>query len=187
MAGAVVSYFKKYSLLVGSLLILIVMMMNVNYFRPVEWLNIADKDKFSGAPWEKQVTASIFDYLPVFAKAPPAKKAPEGPEVVSGEAEVLQFEKGTDWQRGRIKVASQGAEIRLPLFYFPNFELKVNNQKTPIDYQNDLGLITFKMSEGEQDFYVKLKRTPIRAIGDLLTLGSLLFIGGWLINEKRKS
>ena len=187
MAGAVVSYFKKYSRLVGILLISGVIILNVNYFRPIGWLDITDQDKFSGELWEKQITASIFDYLPVFAKAPPAGKAPAQPEVIIGEAEVFHFEKGTDWQKGEIKVISEQAKIQLPLFYFPKFELRVDGQEIPIDYQNDLGLITFAVAEGEHDFYVKLKRTPIRIMGDFLTLSSLLFIGGWLINEKRKS
>src|SRR4030043_139468 len=80
MAGAVVSYFKKYFRLVGILLISGVIILNVNYFRPIGWLDITDQDKFSGELWEKQITASIFDYLPVFAKAPPAGKAPAPPE-----------------------------------------------------------------------------------------------------------
>ena len=162
-------------------------MLNVNYFRPADWFDISDQDKLSGEEWQKQITASIFDYLPVFAKAPPGKKAPEGPEIIAGEAEVIHFEKGTDWQKGKIRTLSQQARIRLPLFYFPNFELKIDDKKAPIDYQNDLGLITFDIDQGEHDFYVKLKRTPIRILGDLLTVSSLIFVGGWLINEKRKS
>jgi len=187
MAGAVVSYLKKYRFLVGVLMILGVVMLNVNYFRPADWFGITDQDKLSGEEWQKQITASIFDYLPVFAKAPPPGKAPEEPEIIDGEAEILSYEKGTDWQKGKIKVVSEQAKIRLPLFYFPNFELKINGKNNQIDYQNDLGLITFEAGEGEHDFYVKLKRTPIRMIGDLLTLSSLLFIGGWLINEKRNA
>lgn len=186
-AGAVVSYLRKYVLLVSVLMILGVMMLNVNYFRPADWFDISDQDKLSGEEWQKQITASIFDYLPVFAKAPPGKKAPEGPETIAGEAEVIHFEKGTDWQKGKIRTFSQQARIRLPLFYFPNFELKIDDKKAPIDYQNDLGLITFDIDQGEHDFYVKLKRTPIRILGDLLTVSSLIFVGGWLINEKRKS
>jgi len=186
MAGAVASFLRKYSILVAVLMLLGVLMLNVYYFQPAKWMMIADQDKLTGAEWEKQITASIFDYLPKSAKAPPGEKAPEQPEVIEGEAEVLNYEKGTDWQKGKIKV-TEAAKIRLPLFYFPNFNLLVDNKKTKIDYQNDLGLVTFNLDQGEHDFYVKLKRTPIRWLGDVVTLSSLLFVGGWLINEKRKS
>lgn len=186
MAGGIILYFKKYALLVGSLMILAVIVLNFNYFRPADWFpTMKDEDKFSGQLWEKQVTASIFDYLPVFAKAPPAGPAPDNPEAVSGEIKVLNFKKGTDWQEGELEVLSSEAKVRLPLFYFPNFELLVDNEKAIIDYKNDLGLITFDLTQGEHNFYVKLKKTPIRIIGDLVSLASLLFIGGWLINEKK--
>lgn len=187
MTGALVSYLKRYSLQVGFLMILLVILFNAYYFRPADWFFITDKDKLSGQSWEKQITASIFDYLPVFAKAPPAKKAPEQPEIISGEAKILSFEKGTNWQKGKIEVLSEQAKIQLPLFYFPKFELQINGKKTPFDYQNDLGLISFELDKGEHNFHVKLKRTPIRIIGDYLTLSSLLFIGGWLFYEKKRS
>lgn len=187
MAGVVVSSLENYRLLVVGLMILGVIFLNVNYFRPADWFDITDQDKLSGESWEKQITASIFDYLPIFAKAPPGEKAPEQPEIIGGEAEVLDFQKGTDWQKGEITVLSEKARIRLPLFYFPNFELKIDDKEALIDYQNDLGLITFDINQGEHDFYVKLERTPIRIVGDILSVSSLLFIGGWLINEKRRS
>lgn len=187
MTGAVVIYLKKYRLLVGLLMILGVIMISVNYFRPSSWHEITDQEKFSGELWEKQVTASIFDYLPIYAKMPPAERAPEQPEVIEGEAEILDFEKGTDWQKGKIEVKSEQAKVRLPLFYFPKLEVKIDERPSLFDYQNDLGLVIFEVNKGRHDFYVQLKNTPVRTIGDFLTVSSFLLIGGWLVYGKRNS
>lgn len=170
--------------LIGFLMIFGVIFLNANYFRPDKWYDITDKEKFSGESWEKQVTASIFDYLPVFAKAPPAQKAPDLPEIISGEGKIENFQKGTDWQKGKILVETEKAEIRLPLFYFPGFKVWVDQKSVPITYNNSLGLITFEVPGGEHEFLVKLTDTSIRQLGDFLTVLSFLAIGGWLAYEK---
>lgn len=187
MAGAAIFYLKKYKLLVAILMVIGVILLNAGYCQPWIRYDITDKEKFSGELWEKQLTASIFDYLPIYAEAPPAEKAPEIPWLVKGEGKVFAFEKGTNWQKGRVEIVSDQAQIRLPLFYFPKFELKVDGEKTPIDYQNELGLVSFNVDRGSHKFDVKLRRTPVRVVGDLMTLVSLLAIGGWLIYEKKNA
>lgn len=185
MTGAIVYYAQKRTVFVALLMISLVVLFNANYFSPEKWFNITDQDKTSGELWQKQVTASIFDYLPIYAKAPPGDPAPVQPWGLDGEIKVLDYQKGTDWQRGKIEVATEGATVRLPLFYFPNFVLKVDNKKTKIDYQNDLGLITFKAPKGIHEFSVKLENTWVRKIGNLLTVLGLLFIPFYLLYDKK--
>lgn len=185
MTGGLVFFLRKYRLPVGILMILLLILLNAFYFNPSKWLEISDEDKFSGQLWEDQITASIFDYLPIFAKSPPAQKAPDQPWTIEGQIEVVNFEKGTDWQKGKIKVVTDIAKIQLPLFYFPRFELQIDQQITPFNYENDLGLITFAASRGEHDFYVKLRKTPVRIAGDLLTLISFLIIIRWAFYERK--
>jgi len=186
LAGLTIGKIKtpEISFLIAFLMIFGVIILNVFYFRPNEWYDISDKDKLSGILWEKQLTTSIFDYLPIFAKAPPAKKAPDLPEIISGEGEIKEFEKGTNWQKGKIFVKEEEVEVRLPLFYFPNFKVWVDGRETAIRYDNELGLITFNLPQGEHQFLAKLENTPIRNLGDILTVSSILTFGGWIIYEK---
>lgn len=185
MGGAIVSFSQRRTIPITLLMMLMVILVNVNYFSPETWLKITDKDKTSGKLWEKQVTASIFDYLPIYAKAPPGDASPDKPWGLNGEVKVLDYQKGTNWQKGKIEVVTEVASIRLPLFYFPNFVLKVDNQKSKIDYQNDLGLITFKAPKGVREFNVKLEDTWARKIGNSLTILGLLFIPFYLIYDKK--
>jgi len=186
LAGLIVGKIKtpEISFLMGFLMVFGVIFLNAFYFRPNEWYDISDKEKLSGALWERQLTTSIFDYLPIFAKSPPVKKAPSFPEIISGEGEVKEFRKGTNWQEGIISAKEEGVEVRLPLFYFPNFKVWVDGRETVIRYDNELGLITFDLPQGEHQFFAKLKNTLVRNLGDIFTLLSILSFGGWMAYEK---
>lgn len=172
-------------LVVGVLMIVGVIFLNAFYFRPREWFSLTDKEKFSGNLWEKQLTISIFDYLPVFAKAPPSQEAPSSPVFLRGEGSVLEFNKGSNWQKGKV-MTSVNSMIQLPLYYFPGMTAWVDDRKVAIDYHNYLGLISFEVPKGEHNFSVKLLRTPVRLVGDLLTLSSFFFLGGWLVHAEAK-
>ena len=176
---------KKNKIFLSTLLVLVVILFNAFYFNPSSWYNLTDKDKFSGELWEKQLTISIFDYLPIFAQSPPVSKAPEIPLLISGEAEILNYQKGTDWQRGKVFV-TETAVLRLPLYYFPGFKVWIDGRESIIDYHNDLGLITISVPPGEHEIYVKLKRTWPRAAGDFLTIVSLILVVVILYENRHK-
>lgn len=187
LAGSIMLFVRKEKSrkYLGVLMILGVVLLNAFYFRPREWYFITDKDKFSGESWEKQLTISIFDYLPIFAKAPPATKAPDQPIFVEGDGEIVSFKKGTNWQEGGVR-SENTVRVQLPLFYFSGFTLWVDGQKQKIDYRGDLGLISFSLPPGEHNFSVKLQSTPVRSAGDFLTLLGIAGIGGAFIYEKVK-
>jgi len=48
----------------------------------------------------------------------------------------------------------------------------VNNKKVEHHHQNELGLITFDLPSGINTVKVSLKNTPVRLLGDILTLSS---------------
>jgi len=181
IAGALIYYLKnsKAKIALTCSLILTVIITNAFYFNPSAWFNISDKEKFSGELWQKQLTISIFDYLPIFAVAPPDKQAPKIPYAIAGEIKVIDYRKGSDWQKGEIEVNSPDAKVVIPLYYFPGFKVWVDNKPTEVKHDNFLGLITVNILNGKHDITVKLTRTPVRVIGDGLTLLSfalLLFV-----------
>ena len=155
---------------------------------PKDWLYITDSDKFSGVSWQKQMTISIFDYLPVYATLPPINEAPEKPEVLDGNAIFMIYKKGSDFQAGKVKVIEE-ATIRLPLFDFPGMQVEVGGKK--IDHFNNdcrgqefcYGLITFKLPIGEYDIKAELTDTPIRTTGNYLTIVSIIYFA-WLLYKK---
>lgn len=181
----------KFKIWTGLILIIIAFGLTHSYFVPKDWINISDADKFSGIYWQKELTISIFDYLPIYAKLPPIKAAPKEPEVLEGEASFNSYIKGSDWQKGEIKV-EKDALIRLPLFDFPGMTTKIDGTKVN-HINNDcrgeefcLGLITFSVPSGTHQIEVELKDTPVRRIGNYLSILSFVTIGGILITKRKK-
>lgn len=149
------------------------------FFKPDKWLDITDAQKFSGQSWEKQLTISIFDYLPIYAKLPPTSAAPMNPETMEGLSDFKGAGKGSNYKQWEVEVLKSGI-LRAPMFDFPGMKVFIDGQK--VDHWNDdcrnqefcLGLVTFKIPEGRHNILVKLTNTPVRMVGDSISLLSLL-------------
>lgn len=172
---------RRVALISSAVILISVFILHGQFFRPKDWQYISDTDKFSGRLWEKQLTISIFDYLPIYARLPPNHKAPEIPEILDGEAQFLNYKKGSNYQIGEV-IVKKDAAIRLPLFDFPG--MKVKTGKNIIPHRNNdcrgeeycFGLITFNLSPGQYKFKAQLEDSPVRMIGNIITLVSILFL-----------
>jgi len=192
LAGYFIYQSGKYKYILGMAVIIIAILTNISFFVPKDWLNITDRDKFSGVSWQKQMTISIFDYLPKSASLPPINEAPAIPEIMDGKAKVLEYKKGSDFQYGVINV-EEDASIRLPLFDFPGMVVRVDGKKIE-HYNNDCrghdfcyGLISFKLPKGEYKIEVELTDTPVRRLGNYITLISIIILVVLLIKKNGKN
>src|SRR3989344_1642804 len=184
--GAAVAFFvaqinSRFAKIFVILILIGIFILHAQFFQPKEWFGISDKDKFSGPFWEKQLTISIFDYLPIYAKLPPNKIAPDIPEVLEGEVQFISYKKGSNFQTGEVW-AIQDSVIRLPLFDFPGMVVIIDGQK--IAHKNNdcrgqeycLGLITFDLPAGHHFIKSQLMDTQIRSIGNIITLVSFILL-----------
>ena len=172
---------KRWAKIFAVVIIVGIFILHGQFFRPKNWIEITDGEKFSGQSWQKQLTISIFDYLPIYAKLPPNHEAPELPEVLEGEVEFLNYQKGSNYQFGAVDVKKISV-LRLPLFDFPGMEVLVDGKKAS-HFNNDcrgqeycFGLITFPIYTGKHTIYAQLKDTQVRSIGNIITLGSFLIV-----------
>lgn len=98
-------------------------------------------------------------------------------EIISGKGEIT-----SSIRRSNVHTIETHAEMPLRLVdntvYFPGWQVKVNGEKVPIEFQdpNYRGLITFNVPEGINRSEVKFTESPIRFISDLITLASILII-----------
>jgi len=184
LSGFVIYFFGRFKHVLGIVLVIVSFALTISFYVPKNWLNINDADKFSGVSWEKQLTISIFDYLPIYATLPPIQKAPPIPEVLEGNVKFLEYKKGSDYQEGIIDV-SKDSLIRIPLFDFPGMEVKIDGKVVP--HINDncdgerycLGLITFNLPAGSHQIDARLTDTPVRRVGNILTLlsfGGIIYL-----------
>jgi hypothetical protein len=176
---------KKSKFLI-SFLSLFIILFYASYFKPLRWIKISDEDKFSGESWRLQQTISIFDYLPIYADAPPAERAPEKPVAIKGEINVIDKDRGSNWQRWEIEVVDDRAVVEFPLFYFPGWEVRSDGEIRQIDHDNDLGLIVSSFSKGKHSVDLKLKDTPIRSVGNIISLIGLIAIPVYLRKQKHE-
>lgn len=166
----------------GSLIITGLLILYGGFFQPKSWMNISDKEKFSGELWEKQLTISIFDYLPIYAKLPPVTKAPVFPEILSGQVNFIDYQKGGNFQKGSVEVV-EDSEVRLPLFDFPGMRVRVDEKM--VEHRHDncqgqefcLGLISFQIPAGNHTIEARLTNTPIRSTSNIISGIGILVIG----------
>ncbi len=142
---------------------------NVSFFQPREWFDLTIWEKFSGLSWDRQLTISIFDYLPIYAKFPPATSAPILPEGKNSHISILDYRHGS--ASLRFNTRSQAPDrLVLPQFDFPGWQVKLDGQTISHSHNNDLGLITIDLPVGDHRVEAVLRDTPIRLFGNLLTI-----------------
>lgn len=180
--GKIINVNKTY--FVGGIFVVLILLYG-SVFKPSKYLDINDSEKFSGESWKQQQTISIFDYLPKSASAPPASVAPEHPYSSEGEIKILSFEKGTNWQRWNI-LLDQRQKVVFPVYDFPDWGATINGQNREVYSDNDLGLITLYLEEGESEVYLRLENTLLRSISNIISFGSILFVFIYLIKFSNK-
>lgn len=168
--------------LIWIILIFAVVILNFFYFKPRLFIQTSDAKLLSGSDWDKQIKRSIFDYLPIYAKEPPAELATDRYQILTGESKILDFKEGTDWISFKTETNSHTI-LRLSQYYFPNWKIFIDGVEASVEYRNNsLGLMTIILGKGNHTIWAKLYDTHIRIIANFLTIGSfaasivLLFI-----------
>lgn len=145
-----------------------------DYFRPEKMGPITDKEKFSGAAWELQQTAGIYDYLPKSAK-----EAPKGPQetiadIVEGKGEITDGKQGTNWAEFKVSAVTD-ALVRINIFQFPGWKVFVDGKEVLTGINNDsLGRMYITVPGGEHKISANLFDTAPRRVGNLISLVSWL-------------
>lgn len=162
---------RKYVIWGG--LVLAVVAFNFSYFRPEKFLQVSDQELLSGQNWDRQIKRSIFDYLPIYAKEPPAELATERYKILTGDSRIDNFKEGTNWLSFET-VTKFHTIIRLSQYYFPEWKIFVDGGQINVEYKNNsLGLMTIILGEGNHKVEGRLYDTPVRSISNVLTAGTV--------------
>lgn len=176
LAGAIFLSKNRHSQKIWYFMILLVVLLNFSYFRPEKFIQITDKEYLSGPNWDKVIKRSIFDYLPIYAKEPPAELATERYKILTGDSRVSDYTEGTDWIHFKTETRSHTI-IRLSQYYFPNWKIFIDGTEAKFEYKNNnLGLMTIILGVGNHEVYAKLFDTPIRSISNVITLSASVLI-----------
>ncbi len=190
IAGAIVKVVpKKLVSYVGGFLVIAVLLYGWDYFLPQHGKlgPLTDTQKFTGAAWDLQRTAGIYDYLPVTAITAP--KAPQKylAEVGRGDAMITNPYQSTSWGKFDVNVPKDTAQIRIGIFKFPNWKTFVDGKEVPnyIEKDEQWGRMWIDMPHGQHHVEVRLYDTPIRTIGNVISLVSWIGLGGFVLIKRR--
>jgi hypothetical protein len=174
VAGSIVLLInKKRQILTVILISIITILLNFSYFKEDIWYsNATDNNKLSTEEIIKQSGAGLKDYWPIYSQNFPDKFAPKKP-IVSKNIIINNYIKKSN-QISLNVTAKTKDKIILPLVYFPNWQLFIDNQKTNFEINQDLGLIEFNVNPGNHQIVLKLFNTPIRTIANTISLISLI-------------
>lgn len=177
ISGYVVVILKPYRRLrfvIPGILLIGLVIFNWNYFLPYRGKMgpLTEPQKFTGAAWDLQRTAGIFDYLPKSAIENPKEGMNRLTEVVDGESVVTNELEGTDWAKFNISVDSEVALIRVGIFQFPNWKVYVDGKEVEVQMPDTekWGRIYINVPKGDHEVSLKLHNTGIRTISNLASL-----------------
>lgn len=188
VAGSIVLLPFNKQLRIGCVVLLLFLIgfFYQKYFTIEKPIPLTDQEKLSGALWDLQRTAGIFDYLPKTAQLPPGKPALETVEVSSGSAMIKDFKRGTNWLSFNVE-STMGTTLKLPIYYFPNWKISVDKVDTSFDYKNELGQPVFKVETGNYSIYAKLHNTFARTAANTVSLLSFIALVVLLIRQINKT
>jgi len=184
LGGFVVTFLGKrirIPLIIFAVILTIVL--DFKYFKPETFFkDRIDKDYFSGPLWEYQYQGAIYDYLPKTAVLP-YTSAPNRPVVLSGKAEIVNYDKQSKSWHFSINSA-ESSEISIPVFDFPNWTVYMDGMEVAHTIDNGTGSILVSVEEGKHDVSGYFKNTWIRSISNLLSAISVFSL--ILILKKRR-
>jgi hypothetical protein len=182
-AGSIVVLLpKKVGLIVGGLLVIGLLIFNWNYFLPLggKMGKLTDAQKFTGAAWDLQRTAGIFDYLPETAEQNPKEPSVVLAEVMTGRGKIIDPLSGTNWAKFSVDLA-EDSTIRIDLFQFPVWKIEVDGKPSNpfIPDTEKWGRMYVTIPKGTHSVSLNLTNTPLRTVCNYISLLSwvvLLFV-----------
>ncbi len=180
----------KFKIIAAGLLILIVSLANIAYFRPEKFVYLTDQEFLSGTSWNNQLQKSINEFLPNSAQESPTEAHPERYQIIVGDSTVLNYREGTNWFEFKTNTKSHTI-LQLSKYYFPDWKVLVDGQEVKVDYKNNhLGLLNVILGPGLHRVQGRLYDTQVRSWGNLLTilgLTAFLFLLSTRIPPVRRS
>lgn len=189
IAGSIILLInKKFQLISVILISIITIILNFSYFKEDIWYqNLTDQQKLSTENVLAQSGAGLKDYWPKYSQNFPTSFAPNSPILIQGEVDFIKYYKKSNYSEAFYSVSTPKAIVNLPIAYFPNWELYIDNQKTDYKIDSELGLIQFETNQGSHHYKLFFKNTPIRLIANFISLISANLIIFLIIKLKIKN
>jgi len=193
--GAFVIYFlqEKFgrSVAIGVTIVLAILSVYQvrNYFKPQSYFNLTDSYYTSLRDINFRVSSMSYEYVPNevatrLSSLNTTELAVDKTDIptlsykiVRGHGTVGEVENRSQLKRYSVRVYNNnGFTFQINTFNFPGWEIFVNGKRVSNLLKNKLDLIQFDLQKGNNNVIVKFVETPIRQIGDSITIATLIGI-----------
>lgn len=176
---------KKLKLPIAFLILLMVLMLNKNYWHAKDFIYEDESSYTRVYPG----TTDTGELAPIWSVRF-MEEYPQAPmEVIDGQTEIEEISRTTTKHEFKVMAKTPTRLVENTL-YFPGWNVFVNGKATEIEFQDPAyrGLMTFNIAEGEYEIVAQFKETKLRLFADLLSLGTVgfLFVGVVAYNKKKR-
>ncbi len=172
--------FKKKKTLWLGLILVILFFFSLPFARPAQFVQ-----KEEGFYLTNEHSTTIHnEFMPVWVKIHPTERFEEKIEIIKGKGEIKELKDMA--KRLEFKTdAEEPTTVRVNTLYYPGWQVFVDGKKAPFSFENEKGVIEVPLEAGEHQVFVEFKETPMRLLVNLISLASLIFIGAFLIKQKK--
>jgi hypothetical protein len=156
---------------VWSVLVGLVAIMNVGWFRPERFLDVTQADLLSGSGWDNLRMYAIWDFLPKSAARPPTEPASGAFVPLAGQVDVSRVESGSNWLRFNAS-STAGATVEIERYDFPTWQVSIDGQPVVYGHDSESGLLQVELPPGVHSVEAHLRDTPVRTLADLVSAGA---------------
>ena len=165
--------------LVASLVIVAAIASTILYTKPRSFV-----DRGDGFYATNEDSTTVRDeYLPLWVKAKPEKRADKKIEIEGGEISSQSIKQGNYQLMTKTKTNSN---VVVNTIYFPGWQVRIDGKKTPINYNNNRGLISFNLPEGEHKVIINYAHSPVHLASEIISLLGLIVTGAYFLTIWQK-
>jgi len=166
----------KNALLYGGIMLGIITLLAFSVVNRGAFTSIQDQDLAPEKIREGWLrTTALSEYLPIWVKEKPS--APVGHRLTPSRADVEVNKIEESPHRYAYKIATTGETLLTAnLFYFPGWKVYVNGEEVKPNI-SEQGLMQFYLPNGQFIVDLKFENTPVRVIGNGLSILGLLLLG----------
>ena len=124
------------------------------------------------------------EYLPLWVKEKKQNRAYKKIEIIGDGQIIRENIQASKYQA--IISAKENIQVVVNTIYFPGHQVKAYGLEAPIKYDNQYGLITFQLPEGNRTVIISYGRSPIHLISEAISLAALFTGGGYFYYLWRK-
>lgn len=169
---------KKKNLTI-SVLIIASVFLTIPYTKPRLFVNRGD-DFYAT---NEDSTTVRDEYLPLWVKEKPSLRSYEKIQPSPSYDILSQVSRPSRYQA--IIESKATTQVFVNTIYFPGWQVTIDEVKSPIEYNNKYGLITFQLPEGKHEVIINYTRSPVHLTSEIISLFGII-IGGLFILKWRK-